>query len=180
MGADGYTIRILFECLRLLLFIVVQSLSRVQLFVTPWTAALQASLFFTISQSLLKLMSTESVMPPTISSSVTPFSSCPQSFPPSGSSTMSRLFASDGRSPRASASVLLMNIQGWFPIGLTVLISLQSESLSSITVQKHQFFIVYLWLYQRYIWGCANSWQIALLFSVMAWGINLPIIWYLL
>ena len=61
-----------------------ESLSHVQLFVTPWTAALQASLSFTISQSLLKLMSIESVMPSNHLSSVIPFSSCLQSFPHQG------------------------------------------------------------------------------------------------
>ena len=83
---------------------------------------------------------------PTISSSVTAFSSCPQSFPASGSLPMSHFFASGGRSIRASvsASVLPVNIQGWFLLGLTGLISLQSKGLlrvfSSTTVQKHQFF----------------------------------------
>ena len=90
----------------------VQSLSRVQLFVTPWTAARQASLSFTISQSLLKFMSIESMMPSNISSSVVPFSSCLQSFPASGSFLRSWLFASGGQSIGASASVLPMNIQG--------------------------------------------------------------------
>ena len=66
-------------------FVVVQLLSRVHLFVTPWTAAHQASLSFTISRSLLKLMSTESWCHPTISSSVVPFSSCLRSFPALGS-----------------------------------------------------------------------------------------------
>ena len=83
---------------------------------------------------------------PTISSSVAPFSSCPQSFPVSRSLSMSRLFISDGQSIGASAltSVLPMNIQGWFPLGLTDLISLLSKGLSRVffntTVQKHQFF----------------------------------------
>ena len=83
---------------------------------------------------------------PTISSSIFPFSSCPQSFPASGSSPMSQLFTSGGQSIRASASasVLPMNIQGWFPLGLTGLISLQSKGLSrvfsSTAIQKHKFF----------------------------------------
>ena len=67
------------------IFVVAQSLSRVRLFATPWTAAHQASLSITNSQSLLKLMSIESVMPSNLLSSVSPFSSCPQSFPASGS-----------------------------------------------------------------------------------------------
>ena len=83
---------------------------------TPWTAACQASLSFTISRSLLKVTFIELVMPP-ISSSIVPFSSCLQSFPASGSFPVSQLFPSGGQSigASASASVLLMNIQGWFP-----------------------------------------------------------------
>ena len=83
---------------------------------------------------------------PTISSSVIPFSSCPQSFPGSGSFQMSQLFASGGQSigASASASVLPMNIQDWSPLGWTGWISLQSKGLlrvfSNTTVQKHQFF----------------------------------------
>ena len=75
---------------------------------------------------------------PTISSSVVPFFSCPQSFPASGSFPMSRLFTSGGQSMRASASVLPMNIQGWFPLGLTGLISLLSKGLSGV-FQTPQF-----------------------------------------
>ena len=83
---------------------------------------------------------------PTISSSVSPFSSCLQSFPASGSFPMSQLFASGGQSIGASASVsvLTMNIQGWFPLRLTGLISLWSKGssgvLSSTTVWEPQFF----------------------------------------
>ena len=83
---------------------------------------------------------------PTISSSVVPFSSHLQSFPASGSFPMSQVFASGGQSIgiSASASVLPMNIQDWFPLGWTCWISLQSKGLSrvfsSTTVQKHQFF----------------------------------------
>ena len=83
---------------------------------------------------------------PTISSSVIPFSSCLQSFPASGSFLMSQLFISESQSTgaSASASVLLINIQDWFPLGLTGLISLQSKGVSRVfsnsTVQKHQFF----------------------------------------
>ena len=83
---------------------------------------------------------------PTISSSVIPFSSRLQSFPASGSFSISQFFASGGQSigVSASTSVLPMNIQGWFPLGLTDLISLQSKELSRVfsntTVQKHQFF----------------------------------------
>ena len=82
--------------------LVFQLLSHVQLFATPWTVAHQASLSFTISQSLLKLMSIESVMPPSIMSSVIPFSYYLQSFPASGSFLIIRLFASGGQSVGAS------------------------------------------------------------------------------
>ena len=128
----------------------VQSLSCVRLFATPWTAAHQASQAITNSQSLLKLMSTESVMPSTISYSVIPFSSHLQSFPASGPFPMSQFFASVGQSIRvsASASVLPMNIQDWFPLGWTGWISLQSKGASRVfsntTVQKHQFFHIQL------------------------------------
>ena len=83
---------------------------------------------------------------PTISSSVVSFSSCPQSFPASGSFQMSQLFASGGQSIRvpASTSVLPMNTQDWSPLGWAGWISLQSKGLSRVfsntTVQKHQFF----------------------------------------
>ena len=82
---------------------------------------------------------------PTISSSVIPFSACPQSFPVSGSFPMSQFFASGGRSIRVSAStsVLPINTQDWSPLGWTCWISLQSKGLSRVfsntTVQKHQF-----------------------------------------
>jgi len=82
---------------------------------------------------------------PTISSSVIPFSSCLQSFPSSGSFPINQFFASGGQSigASASASVLPMNIQDWFPLGLTGLISLQPKGLSRVfsntTVQKYQF-----------------------------------------
>ena len=87
---------------------------------------------------------------PTISSSVVPFSSCPQSLPASGSFPVSQLFAQGGQSigVSASASVLLMNIQDWSPLGWTSWISSQSKGLSRVfsntTVKKHQFFSVQL------------------------------------
>ena len=83
---------------------------------------------------------------PTISSSVIPFSSCPQSFPASGSFPMSQLFASGGQNIRVSASVsvLPMNTKDWSPLGWSGLISLQSKGLprffSNTTFHKHQFF----------------------------------------
>ena len=108
---------------------VVQSLSHVWLSEIPWTAALQASLSFIISRSLLKFLSIESMTLSKISSLVAPFSSCPQSFPASRSFLMSWLFTSGGPSIGASASVFPMNIQDWFPLTLTGLISLQSKGL---------------------------------------------------
>ena len=84
----------------------------------------------------------------TILSPITPFSSCSQSLPAWGSFLMSQLFTVDGQriaaSASASASVLLVNVEGWFPFGLTGLISLLSKGLSRVfsktTIQKHQFF----------------------------------------
>ena len=100
-------------CKVIFLFVVVQSLRHVQLFVTPWATARQDSLSITNSRSLLKLMSIALVMPPTIRSSFGPFSSHLQSFPVSGSFQMSQWFASGGQSIgiSASASELPMNIQ---------------------------------------------------------------------
>ena len=81
---------------------------------------------------------------PTMSSPVTPFSSCPPSFSASESFLRSWLFTSSGQNIVALATVLPGNIQGWFPLGLIALISLQSKGLlrifSSTTIQKHQFF----------------------------------------
>ena len=89
---------------------------------------------FTNCQSLLKLMSIESVMLSKHLISFLPFSCCLQSFQASGSFPMNQFFASGGQSigASASASVLPMNIQDWFPLGLTGLISLQSKGLSRV------------------------------------------------
>ena len=97
-----FYLRLFLVCVGLLA--VVQSLSRVRLFATPWAAACQASLSFSISWSLLKLMSIESdtIQPPHPLSPL-----CPQSFPASGSFPVSRLFASGGQSAGASASASL-------------------------------------------------------------------------
>ena len=130
----------------------VQLLSCVRLFATPWTAAHQAFLSITNSQSLLKLMSI--VMPlhqwchPTISSSVVPFSSCPQSFTASGSFQMNQFFTSGGQSigVSASTSVLPMNTQDWSPLGWTGWISfkslLQHHSSKASILRRSAFFIV--------------------------------------
>ena len=125
---------------------VVHLLSCVQFFVTPGTSAFQASLSFTISQSLLKLMSIESVMPSNhLILFLLLFSSYILSFPASRSYLMSWLL-SGGQNigALASALVLPMIFQGWFPLRSTGWISLQSKELSRVfsnaTVQKHQFF----------------------------------------
>ena len=123
-----------------------QSLSHVRLFATPWIAACQASLFITTSGVYPNPCPSSWWCHPAISSSIVPFSSCPQSLPASGSFPMSQLFAWGGQSIGvwASTSVLPMNTQDWSPLGWTGWISLQSKGLSrvfsNITVQKHQFF----------------------------------------
>ena len=128
-------------------FSSVQSLSHVRLFVTPWTAAHQASLSITNSRSLPKPMSIESVMPSNHLILCHPLLLQPSIFPSIRVfSNESALFASGGQTigVSASASVLPMNIQDWFPLGWTGWISLQSKGLSrvfsSTTVQKHQIF----------------------------------------
>ena len=110
---------------------------------------------------------------PTISSFVVPFSSCLQSFPASGSFLVSQLFTSGGQNicTPASATVLQMNIQGWFPLRLTGLISLLSKGLSrvfsSTTIQRHQFLpllLLYCALSQnseKHFFVCKEQW---------AWG----------
>ena len=116
----------------------------------------------------LKLMSIESMMPSNHLTSIIPFSSCPQSFPASGSFQMSQLFTSGGQSigVSASASVLPMNIQDWFPLGLTGWISLLSKGLSRVfsntTVQKHQFSALSL-LYTILLagWYFGKCWHLA-------------------
>ena len=123
---------------------VVQSLSHIQLFVTPWTAAYRASLSFTISQNLFKLMSIKSVMPSNHLILYRPLLLQPSIFP------SIRVFSNElalhikRLKTGASSSVLPVNIQGLFPLELTGLISLLSQGLSrvfsSTTIQKHQFF----------------------------------------
>ena len=114
--------------------------------VTPWTAACQASLSIINSGIYPNSGPLSRWCHPTFSSSVVPFSSCPQSFPALGSFPMSQFFTSGGQSigVSASASVLPVNIQDWFPLGWTGLIALQSKELSRVfsntTVRKHQFF----------------------------------------
>ena len=122
-----------------LFVVLVQLLSCVWLLATPWTAARQAPLSSTISWSWLKFLSIELVM-----LSIHLILCHPLLLFPSGFFPMSRLFPSGGQSIRASATALPMNIQGWFPLELTGLISLHSKGLprvfSSTPVWKHQFF----------------------------------------
>ena len=135
--------------------IAVQSLSHLQLFMTPWTAANQASLSFTISHSLFKLMSTESVMPSNHLILCHPILLLPSIFPSiRGFSSKSHQWPLhiSGQTIGAPALVLPMNIQGWFSLGLIYLISLLSRGLwrvfSSATLWKHlqysAFFMVQL------------------------------------
>ena len=115
---------------------------------------------------------------PTISFSVIPFSSSLQTFPASGSFPMNWLFASGGQSTgvSASASVLPMNIQDWFPLGLTGLISLQSKGLSRVfsntTVEKHQFFSTQPSLVQLSIPSLATGKTITLTYTDLYWQSN--------
>ena len=135
--------------------VVIQLLSHVWIFSTPWASATSCPLSWWCH--------------PTILSSVAPFSSCRQSFPASGSFPVNWLFTSGSQSIGASvsASVLPMNIQSWFSLELTGLISLQSKGLSrafsSITVWKHQFFGV-----QPSLWS--NS-------HIHTWLLGKPQLW---
>ena len=141
----------------------VQLLSRVWLFATPWTAARQASRSITNSRSLLKL---KSGVHPTSSSSVVPFSSCPQSFPASGSLQMSQLFASGGQSiwVSASTSVLPVNTQDWWPpLGWTGWISLQSDDKESACNAED-----WIWSWS---WDDPRQKGMAIHSSILAWRI---------
>ena len=124
-------------------FFVTQLLSCIQLFATPWTAAHQASLFFLISQNLVKFMFIESVMPSNHLILCHLLLFMPSIFPSIKVFSESQRVASGGQSIRASSSALTMNIQGSFPLGLPGLISLLSKDLSrafsSITIQKHPY-----------------------------------------
>ena len=127
--------------------VVVQSASCVWLFVTPWTSIHQTSLSFPISWSLFKFMYFESVIPSNHIILCCSLLLLPSIFP------SIRVFSNESvlhiMCPKywalVSALVLLMNIQGWFPSGLTGLISMLSKGLSRVfsntTIQKHQFFV---------------------------------------
>ena len=127
-------------------FSSVQSLSNVQLFETPWTAELQPPLSITKSQTLLKLMSIELVIPSDQLILCHPLLLLASIFLSIKIFPMSQFFTSGGQSigASASASVLPLNIKDWFPLGLAGLTSFQSKGLSRVfsntTVQKHHFF----------------------------------------
>ena len=142
---------------------------------TAWPAAHQATLSSTISQSCSNSCSLSQWFYPTISSSETPFSFCLQSFSASRSFPVSQLFTSGGQSigTSTSASVLPTNIQGWFPLGLTGLISLQSKGLSrvfsSATIRKCQFFNT-----RPYLWSNSPLTHCMLLTQVLS---RVPVTW---
>ena len=134
-------------------FIVIQSLSCVWLFATPWTAAPQTSLSFPVPWSLLKLMSIESVIyHPTISSSVAAFSSCPQSLPASESFPMSQLFASSGQSIGASASVLPVDVPDWFPLGNWLVLYIIFYIIVLLYNIICMLYVIYIIMYSLYIY----------------------------
>ena len=138
--------------------VVIQSLGRVRLFVTWWTAAHQGFLSFTISWSLLKLMSTELVMQSNHHILYHPFLLLPSIFLKIRVlSNECQLFTLGGQSIGTSASVLPVNIQGWFSFRLTGLISLLTKGLSRVfsntTLQKHQFFAA-----QLSLWSKSHTW----------------------
>ena len=144
MTTQIYTVQHLYSWISI--FSSVQSLSHVRLFAILWTTAHQATLSITNSWSSHKLKSIESVMPSNHLILCCPLSYHLQSFPTSGYFQMSQLLASGGQNlgVSASASVLPMNTQDWFPLGWTGWISFQSKGLSRVfsntTVQKHQLF----------------------------------------
>ena len=151
--------------------VVVQSLSRVSL----WPYGLRHTRLLCPSPSPRVCSNScplSQLCHPAISSSVVPFSYCPQSFPASEFFSISQLFTSGGQSieASASASVLPMNIQGWFPLGLTVLIPLLFKGLSRVfsltIIWKHQFFSaqpsswsnfhIHTWYWKNHCLTCTN------------------------
>ena len=134
---------------------LVQLLSRFWLFATTWLQYARLPCPSPNAGACSNSCPSSRWWHPTISPSVDSFSSCLQSFPASGSFQMGLFFASGGLSigVSASASVFPMNVQNWFPLGLTSLISWLSKLLSvfsNITVQKHQFFGAQLSLWSKF------------------------------
>ena len=144
--------------------------SPVQLFATPWTASCQASLSFTISQRLLKLMSIELMMPSNHPIPYHPLLLLPSIFPSIRVFLMSRLFSSNDQNIGASALILQMNIKGGFPLELTGLISMLSKGLSrlffSTIVWKHQFFST-----QPFLWSNSHihTWLLDKTMALTIW-----------
>ena len=136
-----------------MLLVLFQLISHVQLFATSWTVACQVLLSSTISRNLCKFMSIELAMLPNYFTLCFPFCLLPSIFPSIRVFSNESPLSISGQSTEAltSATVLPMNIQGWSPLGLIGLISLQSKWLSRVcsgtTVWKHQFFGTYssLW-----------------------------------
>ena len=160
-------------------FSSVQSLSRVQLFVTPWIAACQASLSITNSRSSLRLMSMESVMPSGHSSSVIPFSSCPQSLPASESFPMSQLFAWGGQSIGVSvlASFLPKKSQGWSPSEWTGWISWEIGVPGGRQLSSRWLFSVLI-LYELWphpVWKVAS--KVHICWEDNAWAGSVSQVW---
>ena len=161
MGKLLLSLKVLAMCLP---FVAVQPLSCVLLFVTPWTAACQASLFFTISWSLLKLMSIESVKPTNHLVLCHPLPLLPSIFP------SIRVFSNELalliRWPKYWSFIFNIcpsnEYHGWFPLGWTGLISLLSKGLSrvfsSTIVWKHQFLVLNL-LYGPTLISVDNYWK---------------------
>ena len=154
--------RIIFNIVSLVwfLFLSMHCCSVTQSYLTLWPHRLQHSRLPCLSPSSGACSNSHPLSQwchTTISSSVIPFSSCLQFFPASGAFLMSQLFASVGQSigVSASASVLSKNIQDWFPLGRTGLISLQSKGLwivfSNTTIQKHKFFSA-----QPFLWSISH------------------------
>ena len=145
------------------LLAVVQLPSCVRLFVTPWTEACRCPLSFTISWSLPRFTSIELVMLSNHLILCHPLLLLPSVFPSIRFVPMSQLITSGGHNIEASALILTMNIQCWFPLGLIGLISLQprkfSGVFSSTTIRKHQFFsaqpslwsnsYIHIWLLEK-------------------------------
>ena len=145
---------------------IVQSLSHVQLFVTLWTAAHQAPLSFTISQRLLRLMSIESVMPSNHLFLCHPLLLLPSIFPNIRGFSNESAFTSDGQSIGVSASVLPMNIWGWFPLGLTGFDLLVVQGTLKSLLQHHNSKASILW--------CSAFFMVQLshLYKTTIWPIN--------
>ena len=132
---DDYNFKIIYVIYYIYNISSDQSLSRVRLFATPWTAAYRPPCPSPTPRVHPNPFPSSWWCHPTISSSLIPFSSCPQSFPASGYFQMSQLFPSGGQSigVSASTSVLTMNTQEWSPLGWTGWISLQSKGLSRVS-----------------------------------------------